>query len=80
MNNARYNGWRKSSYSSGNGGCIEVATGWRKSSHSDANGDCIEVVDADRRIAVRDTKQHGHGTVLEFAVDAWREFLAEVKR
>jgi hypothetical protein len=37
--------WRKSSYSSGNGGnCVEVATAWRKSSYSSANGgDCIEV-------------------------------------
>ena len=31
--------WRKSSYSSGNGGdCVEVAVVWRKSSYSSANG------------------------------------------
>ena len=36
--------WRKSSYSSGNGGnCVEVGT-WRKSSHSTTNGGaCVEV-------------------------------------
>lgn len=80
MSNARHDGWRKSSYSDANGGCIEVATGWRKSSFSDGNGGCIEVADTDRHIAVRDTKQHGQGPVLEFATDAWREFLAEAKK
>ena len=80
MSNARYDRWRKSSYSGGNGECVEVATGWRKSSYSDGNGDCVEVADTDRRIAVRDTKQRDHGPVLEFATDAWRQFLAETKR
>jgi hypothetical protein len=37
--------WRKSSYSSGNGGnCVEVAVVWRKSSYSSGNGGaCVEV-------------------------------------
>jgi len=37
--------WRKSSYSSNNGGaCVEVATVWRKSSYSGSNGgNCVEV-------------------------------------
>jgi hypothetical protein len=36
--------WRKSSYSTGNGGaCVEVGI-WRKSSHSTGNGgSCVEV-------------------------------------
>ena len=43
--------WRKSSYSSGNGGaCVEVAAlngvMWRKSSYSSGNGgNCVEVAD-----------------------------------
>lgn len=43
--------WRKSSYSSGNGGaCVEVTAlngaTWRKSSYSGANGGaCVEVAD-----------------------------------
>jgi hypothetical protein len=37
--------WRKSSYSSANGGdCVEVAVVWRTSSYSSANGGaCVEV-------------------------------------
>ncbi len=36
--------WRKSSYSSGNGGdCVETAALWRKSSRSGSNGgQCVE--------------------------------------
>jgi hypothetical protein len=98
MSNARYNGWRKSSFSNDSGNCVEVATGWRESSYSDANGecveiaigwrkssysdghgDCVEVAGADRRVAVRDTMQHSHGPVLEFAMDAWLDFLAQAK-
>ena len=39
---------------------------WRKSSFSGNGGpDCIEVADHDGRVLVRDTKQHGHGPVLQ---------------
>jgi hypothetical protein len=79
MNQVRYSGWRKSSYSGSSGNCVEVAAGWRKSSYSDANGGCVEVAGAGHLVAVRDTKQNGHGPILEFTPAAWREFIAEAK-
>ena len=57
-------GWRKSSYSGGQGGnCIEVA--------ARREGD---------RVLVRDTRQHGTGPVLRFSPAAWRRFADRVKR
>jgi hypothetical protein len=34
--------WRKASYSSSNGACVEVGV-WSKSSYSTSTGDCVEV-------------------------------------
>ncbi|WP_435107992.1 DUF397 domain-containing protein [Nocardiopsis synnemataformans] len=36
--------WRKSSYSTNGGECVEVSN-WRKSSYSTDGGDCVEVSD-----------------------------------
>jgi hypothetical protein len=54
--------WRKSSYSSDQGGeCVECAPigalAWRKSTYSgDQGGDCVEVAEASAAIAIRDSK------------------------
>ncbi len=60
--------WRKSSFSSGNGGaCVEVAA------VPGATGDSGRVV------ALRDSKDPA-GPVLVFTADAWQAFLAGVRR
>jgi len=81
--------WRKSSYSTNNGDCVEV--GWRKSSYSTDNGDCVEigwrkssysatdngcveVAVGDPQVRVRDTKDRASGA-LTFAAPGWRAFL-----
>jgi hypothetical protein len=77
--NRTFTGWRKSHRSDANGGCVEVAAGRRGSSFGDANGNSVEVGGAEPTVAVRDTRQHGEGPVLEFPGTAWRAFLTSVK-
>jgi hypothetical protein len=67
--------WPNPSTSNG-GTCVEVgAPPWRKSTHSNSNGgDCIEAATLGAAVAVRDTKDDGHGPVLRFTPRAWAEF------
>jgi hypothetical protein len=70
--------WRKSSWGTYNGNCVEVA--WRKSSWSACNGNCVEIAELGGwLIGVRDTKDTGSGPVLVFDDAAWRLFLDGVK-
>ena len=73
--------WRKSSYSSANGGaCVEVAAVWRKSSYSSGNGgQCVEVArDPAGVVAVRDSKDPD-GPKLVIGHGEWRAFTGRVK-
>lgn len=76
--------WRKASYSTANGTCVEVGV-WRKASDSDGNGgNCVEVAAApgaggsDVLCLVRDSKDRDGGS-LAFTPAAWRSFTARVK-
>lgn len=71
--------WFKSSYSSNNGDCVEVAfvpadPAWSKSSYSANNGTCVEVAFVPGRVAARDSK-NPDGPVLLFPASAWRAVL-----
>ncbi|MEU5592465.1 DUF397 domain-containing protein [Streptomyces sp. NPDC020298] len=83
-NNARSTGiqWRKSSYSSDQGGeCVECAPlgalSWRKSSHSsDQGGNCVEVAELpEAAVAVRDSK-NTTGPILSFEPAVFSRFLS----
>ncbi|WP_329573609.1 DUF397 domain-containing protein [Streptomyces sp. NBC_01361] len=74
--------WRKSSYSSDQGGsCVECAPlgalAWIKSSYSgDQGGECVEVAGTScAAVAVRDSKNTA-GPSLTFTPEAFRLFVA----
>jgi hypothetical protein len=71
----RFAGWRKSSASSANDGCAEVAS--RTSTNSAANGSCVAAT-AKRIVGVRDTKLPD-SPVLEFSAEAWQSFTSRIK-
>jgi len=71
--------WRKSTYSTTEATCLEVAEGWVKSSRSANQGQCVEasrpVVDT---VYVQDSKDPGVN-ILAFTGDAWTAFVTGVK-
>lgn len=58
--------WRKSTYSSANGECVEVAVVWRKSTRSSGTGECVEVATAWRK----STRSGANGSCVEIATTA----------
>jgi len=69
--------WHTSSYSGGNGNCVEV--GWRTSSYSVGSGNCVEVAPIADAVLVRDSKDR-NGPALAVPGTAWRAFLSAVAR
>jgi hypothetical protein len=67
--------WRKSSYSTANGDCVEV--GWRTSSYSANGGNCVEVATG-ASVLIRDTKDREGGTLTAPAT-TWRELLSRLR-
>jgi hypothetical protein len=64
--------WRKSSWSTSDANCVEVA--WRKSSRSGSESNCVEVAACAETTAVRDSK-NPTGPMLAFPVASWADFL-----
>ena len=70
--------WRKSTYSNGQGNCVEVGVAWRKPSHSNGQGACVEVGTAPHAILVRDTTNRS-GATLTVSAETWRALLAKLR-
>jgi len=74
--------WRKSTYSSGNGGqCVEIGNApWRKSTYSGNGGmSCVEAAHAPGTVLIRDTKNNGGGPVLRVTPSDWRRFTTHLR-
>jgi hypothetical protein len=71
----RHPAWRKSSYSSSQANCVEVAAlGWHTSSHSSDEANCVEVAPGGLAVGVRDSK-NPDGPVLAVPAVRWSAFL-----
>jgi hypothetical protein len=71
----RHPAWRKSSYSSDQANCVEVAAlGWRTSSYSSSQANCVEVALRGPAVGVRDSKDPD-GPVLAVPAGRWSAFL-----
>jgi hypothetical protein len=74
--------WRKSSYSTDAGNCVEVAfapVAWRKSSYSGNTTACVEVAVAGGAVGLRDSK-HPNGTPLAVPADSFAALVIAVRR
>ena len=53
---------------------------WRECSYSGNNGgDCVEAGSSLGTVLVRDTKQGGYGSVLQFTAATWQTFADRIK-
>lgn len=73
--------WRKSTYTQGNGACVEIAfpdAAWRTSTRSQGNGACVQVALTPAVAGIRDSKQPDGGVILA-SFPAWEAFRRAVK-
>jgi hypothetical protein len=70
--------WHKSSYSQGNGNCVEIGTR-TKSSYSNGASACVEAEGTEGGVLVRDTKLGEASPVLSFTDAEWNAFVAGVR-
>lgn len=68
--------WRKSTYSTPSGDCVEAGNGWRKSTRS-ISGERVEAGNGTWVVLVRDTTDRD-GAVLSFPAGAWARFTAGI--
>lgn len=73
--------WTTSSYSTGNGACVQKGK-WTKSSYSADSADSADSVETSERLChgvpIRDSKDPD-GSVLLFSHESWAEFLQAIK-
>ncbi|MFF8645126.1 DUF397 domain-containing protein [Streptomyces sp. NPDC015345] len=72
--------WFKSSYSTDEGECLEVALTWTKSTYSGSEGECLEVAATPTTIHIRDSKLNPAGPTLRISPGTWTAFLSAPAR